>query len=68
MTVHIKWDNLKIEPKIIVFFSQLLLLFQFCPTCKSEKAKQIGTLAEVSTSLSEERTRKKIDQNLQQAT
>lgn len=46
--------NLRTEPKYIVFLSQLLLLFKFCPTCKTEnplvETHQFGTMAEIRTS------------------
>ena len=32
---YTKDNNLRTEPKYIVFLSQLMLLFQFCPSCKS---------------------------------
>ena len=45
--------NLRTEPKHIVFLSQLLLLFNFCHSCKADnllvKAKAIGTEAVVTT-------------------
>lgn len=49
--VYIKDNNIRTEPKFIVFLSQLLLLFQFCPLCKASnpmvEAKAIGTMVEV---------------------
>ena len=30
-----KHDNIRTEPKFMVFLSQLMLLFQFCPSCQS---------------------------------
>ena len=45
--------NLRTEPKHIVFLSQLLLLFNFCHSCKADnplvKAKAIGTEVVVTT-------------------
>ena len=45
--------NLRTEPKFIVFFSQLLTLFQICRVCKSDKTlvevNSHGTMAEVKT-------------------
>ena len=45
--------NLRSEPKFIVFFTQLLSLFQICRECKSEKTlvevNSHGTMAEVTT-------------------
>ena len=32
---YTKDNNPRTEPKYIVFLSQLMLLFQFCPSCKS---------------------------------
>ena len=50
------WLNLRTEPKHIVFFSQLLLLFKFCHVCKTDnpsvEAKQVGTEAVITTSCS----------------
>ena len=46
-----KDDNLRSEPKFIVFFTQLLALFKFCPNCKEEnpvvEVEQNGTMAKV---------------------
>ena len=45
--------NQRTEPKFIVFFSQLLALFQICRLCKCEKTlvevNAYGTMAEVVT-------------------
>ncbi|CAB4027620.1 Hypothetical predicted protein, partial [Paramuricea clavata] len=39
--------NIRTEPKFIVFWTQLLLLFKFCHSCKSDnpliKTRQVGT-------------------------
>ena len=47
-------DNLRMEPKHIVFLSQLLLLFKFCHSCKADgplvEARQVGTEVVVKTS------------------
>ncbi|CAB4003732.1 THAP domain-containing 5-like [Paramuricea clavata] len=44
-------NNLRSEPKFIVFFTQLLALFKFCPNCKAEnpdvEVHQNGTMAKV---------------------
>lgn len=44
-------DNLRTEPKFVVFFSKLLLLLQFSPTCKTEnprvEAREVGTMVDV---------------------
>ncbi len=46
-------DNIRQEPKYIVFLSQLLLLFRFCQTCNSEdilvETSQRGTMICVQT-------------------
>ena len=45
--------NIKTEPKFIVFLSQLLLLFQICPSCKGDgisvEWKTLGTMVQVTT-------------------
>ncbi|XP_065055444.1 uncharacterized protein LOC135683958 [Rhopilema esculentum] len=49
-------DNFRSEPKFIVFLSQLLLLFQICPVCKTNgplvTTHQVGTMVEVKTTCS----------------
>ena len=51
--VFMKNDNIRTEPKFIVFFTQLLTLFRFCPCCKSDnplvEVQENGTMAEVTT-------------------
>ena len=51
-----KGTSLRTEPKHIVFLSQLLLLFGFCHSCKSDnpvvEADQIGTEAVVTSTCS----------------
>ena len=46
-------ENLRTEPKFIVFLSQLLLLFNVCPACKSEKpfieTSVLGTMVKITT-------------------
>ena len=46
-------DNLRSEPKHIVFLSQLLLLFSFCHSCKTDnplvETREVGTKAVVTT-------------------
>lgn len=46
-------DNLRLQPKFIVFLSRLLLLFKVCPVCKSDSpvvsSKETGTMIEVRT-------------------
>jgi len=60
--VYIKDDNLRHEPKHIVFLSQLLLLFQFCNFCKSGnpliETRQVGTMVEVTTTCSNPKCRR----------
>lgn len=45
--------NIRTEPKFIVFLSQLLLLFNICPGCKSERPEietsAVGTMVKVTT-------------------
>jgi hypothetical protein len=45
--------NVRTESKFIVFFTQLLMLFQICRVCKSDKTlvevNLHGTMAEVKT-------------------
>ena len=52
--MSIKDKNLHLEPKHIVFLSQLLLLFKFCHICKADnptvETREIGTEAVVKTS------------------
>jgi hypothetical protein len=46
-------SNLRREPKFIVFFTQLLALFKFCPSCKFDhplvEVQENVTMAEVTT-------------------
>ena len=46
-------NNLCTEPKFIVFMTQLLALFNFCPSCKADnllvEVFENGTMAEVMT-------------------
>ena len=46
-------SNLRREPKFIVFFTQLLVLSKFCPSCKFDhplvEVQENGTMAEVTT-------------------
>ena len=45
--------NIRTEPKFIVFWTQLLLLFKFCHSCKSAnpliETRQVGTNVVVTT-------------------
>lgn len=54
--IFVKGDNLRTEPKFITFLSQLLLLFHFCPVCKTDnplvETCQVGTMVEVTTTCS----------------
>ena len=57
-------DNLRSEPKHIVFLSQLLLLFSFCHSCKTDnplvETREVGTKAVVTTICSNPKCPKKI--------
>ncbi|CAB3984261.1 Hypothetical predicted protein [Paramuricea clavata] len=57
-------DNLRTEPKHIVFLSQLLLLFSFCHSCKTDnpliETREVGTKAVVTTICSNPKCPKKI--------
>ena len=54
--------NIRTEPKFIIFLTQLLALFKFCPSCKSEnphvEVQENGTMAEVSMTCSNLECRK----------
>lgn len=47
-------ENLRTEPKYIVFLSKLLFLFNICLVCKEDKplveTKEVGTMVEVKVS------------------
>ena len=49
--MFIKDNNLRTEPKFIVFLAQLLALFKFCPNCKADnpliEVYQNGTSVQV---------------------
>ena len=51
--VYIKDDNLRIQPKFLVFLSQLLLLFKFCHSCKADnplvETRQVRTMAVITS-------------------
>ena len=53
-SLNMHGTNLRTEPKHIVFLSQLLLLFNFCHSCKADdplvEARQVGTEVFVTTS------------------
>ena len=44
-------SNLRKQPKFIVFLTQLMALFKFCPSCKSEnplvELEKVGTMAKI---------------------
>ena len=48
-------ENLRTEPKFIVFISHLLSLFKFCPACKANnplnESEEVGTMAIRQTSI-----------------
>ena len=54
--VYTKSTNLRQEPKFVVFLSQLLLLFKFCPYCKADnplvEARRTGTGVVITTNCS----------------
>ena len=58
-----KDTNLRTEPKFIVFLTQLLALFKFCPSCKSSDllvdVLQNGTMAQVKVTCSNQQCSKK---------
>ena len=51
--------NLREEPKLVVFLSQLLELFRVCATCRSPdilvEVKEFGTMVQVETTCSNNR-------------
>lgn len=51
--VYIKDDNIRTQPKYMVFLTHLLLLFKFCPFCKEDnplvETKEVGTAAVVTS-------------------
>lgn len=51
--VHVTDDNLRTQPKHVVFLTQLLMLFQFCHICKADDpevtTRQEETMAIVSS-------------------
>ena len=55
-------NNARREPKFIVFLSQLLLLFKYCPACKVDnpltEVRSIGTMAEISVTCADLRCQK----------
>lgn len=61
--VYIKDDNLRTQPKFIVFLSQLLLLFKFCHFCEAEnplvETRQVGTMAVVTSTCTNKKCSKK---------
>lgn len=61
--MYIKDDNLRTQPKFIVFLSQLLLLFRFCHFCKAEnplvETRQVGTMAVVTSTCTNKKCSKK---------
>ena len=61
--VYIKDNNLRTQPKFIVFLSQLLLLFKFCHFCKAEnplvETRQVGTMAVVTSTCTNAKCSKK---------
>ena len=61
--VYIKDNNLRTQPKFIVFLSQLLLLFKFCPSCKADnplvETRQAGTMAVITSTCTNKKCNRK---------
>lgn len=55
-------DNVRVQPKFIVFLSQLLILFKFCPFCNESnpqvETRQLGTMAVIKTTCTNSNCRK----------
>ena len=54
--IFVKDDNLRMQPKFIIFLPQLLELFQACKNCKMPgvliEVKKFGTMVQVETTCS----------------
>ena len=63
LRVYMKNNDLRQEPKFVVFLTQLLALFHFCPSCKAEnplvEVCENGTMAEVTTTCANPSCQKK---------
>ena len=61
--MFIKDNNLRTQPKFLVFLSQLLLLFKFCHSCKADnplvETKQVGTMAVITSTCTNKRCNSK---------
>ena len=61
--VFIKDNNLRTQPKFIVFLSQLLLLFKVCHSSKADnplvETKQVGTMAVITSTCTNKRCNRK---------
>ena len=61
--MFIKDNNLRTQPKFLVFLSQLLLLFKFCHSCQADnplvKIKQVDTMAVITSTCTNKRCNRK---------
>lgn len=61
--VYANDDNLQTQPKFVGFLSQLLLLFNICPHCKTPdplvEVRQFGTMVQIVTTCHNEKCNKK---------
>ncbi|XP_074634740.1 uncharacterized protein LOC141893240 isoform X2 [Acropora palmata] len=61
--VFIKDNNLRTQPKFLVFLTQLLVLFKFCHSCKADnplvETKQVGTMAVITSTCTNTKCKRK---------
>lgn len=61
--VFIKDNNLRTQPKFLVFLMQLLVLFKFCHSCKADnplvETKQVGTMAVIISTCTNKKCKRK---------
>jgi len=61
--VFIKDNNLRTQPKFLVFLMQLLVLFKFCHSCKADnplvETKQVGTMAVITSTCTNTKCKRK---------
>ena len=61
--VFIKDNNLRTQPKFLVFLTQLLVLFKFCHSCKADnplvETKQVGTMAVITSACTNTKCKRK---------
>ena len=61
--VFIKDNNLRTQPKFLVFLTQLLVLFKFCHSCKADnplvETKQVGTMAVIISTCTNKKCKRK---------